>query len=53
MDVHCDITMGHIIAMGTYHDVTMHIDVAKILHLLSITAPNYDTAVFSKILKID
>ncbi len=30
-DVHCDIIMGHDIVMGTYHDVTMHINVARTL----------------------
>ncbi len=27
-DVHCEIIMGHGIVMGTYHDVTIHADVA-------------------------
>ncbi len=27
-DVHCEFIMGHGIVMGTYHDVTMHTDVA-------------------------
>ncbi len=27
-DVHYEILMGHCIVVGTYHDVTMHIDVA-------------------------
>ncbi len=30
-DVHCDIIMGHDVAMGTYHDVTIQTDVAKML----------------------
>ncbi len=30
-DVHCEIIMGHGIVMGTYHDVTMHTDVAMTL----------------------
>ncbi len=30
-DVHCEIIMGHGIIMGTYHDVTMHTDVATTL----------------------
>ncbi len=30
-DVHCEIIMGHGIAMGTYHDVTMHADVVTTL----------------------
>ncbi len=30
-DVHCDIIMGHDVIMGAYHDVTMHIDVARAL----------------------
>ncbi len=30
-DVHCEIIMSHGIVMGTYHDVTMHTDVATTL----------------------
>ncbi len=30
-DVHCDIIIGHDVIMGTYHDVTMQTDVARIL----------------------
>ncbi len=30
-DVHCDIIMGHDVVIGTYHDVTMHTDVARML----------------------
>ncbi len=30
-DVHCETIMGHGIVVGTYHDVTMHTDVATIL----------------------
>ncbi len=30
-DVHCDTIMGHDVAMGIYHDVTMQTDVARIL----------------------
>ncbi len=30
-DVHYEIIMGHSIVVGTYHDVTMHTDVAMIL----------------------
>ncbi len=30
-DIHCDTTMGHDIAMGTYYDVTIHNNVARIL----------------------
>ncbi len=30
-DVHCEIIMSHGIVMGTYHDVTMHTDVAMTL----------------------
>ncbi len=30
-DFHCDIIMGHDVVMGTYHDVTMQIDVARML----------------------
>ncbi len=30
-DVHCEIIMGHGTVMGTYHDVTMHTDVATTL----------------------
>ncbi len=30
-DVHCDITMGHNIVMGTYHDDIMHTDIARTL----------------------
>ncbi len=31
MDVHCEIIMGHGIVVGTYHDVTVHTDVATTL----------------------
>ncbi len=31
-DVHCEIIMGHGIVMGTYHDATMHTDVATTLY---------------------
>ncbi len=30
-DVHCDILMDHDIVMGTYHNITMHTDVARTL----------------------
>ncbi len=30
-DVHCDIIMGHDVVIGTYHDVTMQTDVARML----------------------
>ncbi len=43
------IKMDHDIAMHTYHDVTLHIDVARTLpHLLCtfIIMPNFDIAVF-------
>ncbi len=30
-DDRCDFIMGHDIVMGTYHDVTMHTDVARAL----------------------
>ncbi len=30
-DVHCDIIMDHDVVMGTYHDVTIHTDVAGTL----------------------
>ncbi len=30
-DVHYEIMMGHSIVVGTYHDVTMHTDVAMTL----------------------
>ncbi len=30
-DVHCDIIMGHDVAMGTYHSVTMLTEVARTL----------------------
>ncbi len=30
-DVHCEIIMSYGIAMGKYHDVTMHTDVAMTL----------------------
>ncbi len=30
-DVHCDIIMGHNVVIGTYHDVTMQTDVARML----------------------
>ncbi len=30
-DVHCNIIMGHDGVIGTYHDVTMQTDVAKML----------------------
>ncbi len=30
-DVHCSIIMGHDVVMGTYHDVTIHVDVARTL----------------------
>ncbi len=30
-DVHCDIIMGHDGVIGTYHDVTMQTDVARML----------------------
>ncbi len=30
-DVHCNIIMGHDVVIGTYHDVTMQTDVARML----------------------
>ncbi len=30
-DVHCDIIMGYGVVMGSYHDITMHADVARTL----------------------
>ncbi len=30
-DIHCDIIMDNNVAMGIYHDVTMHTDVARTL----------------------
>ncbi len=45
-DVHCDITMGHDVAMGTY-DVTMNTDVARtLIYVLVISMPNYDISIF-------
>ncbi len=35
-DVHCDIIMGDDVAMGTYHDVTMHTDVVRSLIYVSL-----------------
>ncbi len=44
-DIHCDIIMGHDIAMGTYHDDTMYTD-AKSSFIVLQNTPNYDIAVF-------
>ncbi len=30
-DVHCNIIMGHDVAMSTYHDGTLHTEVARTL----------------------
>ncbi len=38
LDVHYDI-MGHDVAMGTYHDVTMHTDVARTLIYYVLQSP--------------
>ncbi len=38
-DVHCDIIMGHDVVMGTYHDVTIHIDVARTLIYYVLLCP--------------
>ncbi len=38
-DVHCDIIMNHGIVIGTYHDVTMHTDVATPLIYYVLLCP--------------
>ncbi len=38
-DVHCDIIMGYNILMGAYHDVRVHIDVARTLIYYVLLGP--------------
>ncbi len=38
-DVHYEIIMGHRIIVGTYHDVTMHTDVAMTLIYYVLLCP--------------
>ncbi len=38
-DVHYEIIMGHSIVVGTYHDVTMHTDVAMTLIYYVLLCP--------------
>ncbi len=38
-DVHCDIIMGHDVVMGTYHDATIHTDVARTLIYYVLLCP--------------
>ncbi len=38
--------MGHDVVMGTYHDVTMNIDVLGPLFIMYITIPKYYISIF-------
>ncbi len=38
-DVHCEIIMGHVIVIGTYHDVTMLTNVAATLIYYVLLCP--------------
>ncbi len=38
-DVHCDIITGHDVVIGTYHDVTMQTDVARMLIYYAVLWP--------------
>ncbi len=50
-DIHCDIIMGHDVAIGTYHYVTMHTDVARTL-IYVLLCPIMIFLFLSKIFKI-